>query len=418
MTTLVLTSCIICVLYELWLGDLDNSQKHAISAYRMLLQVDHSETEDGGKFIEEHLRPLVLRSSAQLYMIISDQDLNSTMSIPSAFDTILEGSFIDLTDAGNRFLILSQELQSWAKIHMRVNRATTTLFDRLIILQQYLDQWFEKFSALPSRQDIAIDKRKDHCLLTIKYQLHRIALVTIPFDNETCYDTCLDNFHAIVDLCLEYSNLTSPFPSQNGECRANDISINTALCFVGCYCRDPILRRRAITILYRDRRPEGIWSSVICGIYAEQVMILEEGDDRLDHVVRQEDIPGPRRVRTVKCDYFPGLLNQAPGAGIKYDGNQPSLVFSFVRPMDNPDRTARVVVPLEAYQIVSGLGSTTTSWWPGSRPGSLLNGLIDERNKHYRGLSLGNVQWTVTENRDLGSICSMRRFTLSFSGSA
>jgi len=383
----------------------------------MLLQIKRSETKDEGRFVEEHLRPMVLRSSTQISMIISDNefDLYSDASAPSAFETVLEGSFTDLTDARNRFQALSRELQSWAKIHIRMKCAATPLFDRLTVLQEYLDQWFDKFNALPIRQDIAFDERKDHYLLRIKYHLHRIALKTIPFDDEVYYDTYLDNFRAIVDLCAEFFDAISPLSSQSGTCRTKDNEINTALCFVGCSCRDPTVRRRAIRLLYRDRRLEGIWSSVICGVYAEQVMMLEE--DGLDYIENQDDIPALKRVRIISCDYFPGFLNQAPTANIKQYRDLPSLKLNFVYPMGYSKQTASVIIPLEGYHIMSELGCTSTSWWPASRTGSLLNEVVDEKRKHCQRPFLGNVPWTVIENRNLESMCSMRRFTLSFIGS-
>ncbi|KAF1978557.1 hypothetical protein BU23DRAFT_227505 [Bimuria novae-zelandiae CBS 107.79] len=58
-----------------------------------------------------------------------------------------------------------------------------------------------------------------------------------------------------------------------------ELSPIVPLFVTACRCRDPVLRRRAITILMNCRRREGVWDSVGAAMVALQCIKLEEGMD-------------------------------------------------------------------------------------------------------------------------------------------
>ncbi|KAL8979983.1 MAG: hypothetical protein Q9177_005999, partial [Variospora cf. flavescens] len=68
-------------------------------------------------------------------------------------------------------------------------------------------------------------------------------------------------------------------------------------------CRDPYLRRRAIALLYKVPRQEGIWNSELTARCAERIMQVEE--DGLGVVTCAEDIPDWARISSVDVKFDP-----------------------------------------------------------------------------------------------------------------
>jgi hypothetical protein len=57
-----------------------------------------------------------------------------------------------------------------------------------------------------------------------------------------------------------------------------DMEIVSPLYYVGMKCRHPVIRRRAIKILKRTQRREGLWDSNMAAAIAERIMLLEEAN--------------------------------------------------------------------------------------------------------------------------------------------
>jgi hypothetical protein len=72
-------------------------------------------------------------------------------------------------------------------------------------------------------------------------------------------------------LAPRFSHLPSSFSP------SFELSTIVPLFIVGCRCRDPLLRRRAIALLLSSRRREGVWDSLGAGMVALQCMTKEEG---------------------------------------------------------------------------------------------------------------------------------------------
>ena len=75
---------------------------------------------------------------------------------------------------------------------------------------------------------------------------------------------------------------------------------------VAIRCRDPFIRRRAITLLLRERRREGVWDSFAAARVAAEIVNLEEGltgDLNLQEVesgvTQPFQIPRENRMRMV-----------------------------------------------------------------------------------------------------------------------
>ena len=66
-------------------------------------------------------------------------------------------------------------------------------------------------------------------------------------------------------------------------------------------CRDPMLRRRAISVLKRAKRQEGLWDSTIASKVAERIVAIEEG--AVGRVTCCEDIPRWARINGVNVEF-------------------------------------------------------------------------------------------------------------------
>ena len=80
-----------------------------------------------------------------------------------------------------------------------------------------------------------------------------------------------------------------------------DQSIIGPLFSVGHKCRDPIIRRKAISLLYSAPRQEGVWNSILTARACERIMNLEE--EGLGEVKCAADIPDSRRISDVEVSF-------------------------------------------------------------------------------------------------------------------
>jgi hypothetical protein len=99
-----------------------------------------------------------------------------------------------------------------------------------------------------------------------------MALLVPCIEDEAKFDDYVDDFVEITDLA-EYvlMNSESSRPSF-----LLDTNVVIPLLVTGHKCRDRSIRRRAIYMMLKYPRREGVWDSYVCGKLAEWVMDLEE----------------------------------------------------------------------------------------------------------------------------------------------
>ena len=111
----------------------------------------------------------------------------------------------------------------------------------------------------------------------------------------------------MLDLAAEALSLRpeDDADTSNGPTFCLDLGILLPIWFVVRRCRDPLLRRRAISILRSANCQDSLWSSKVCALVGENLMLLEE---RLagGTVKTAEDIPACARVQDMKIGLRPG----------------------------------------------------------------------------------------------------------------
>jgi hypothetical protein len=297
----VVASAIFCFLFEIWLGDMREAQKHALAAQKMLSTQPATCTGENDDIANTTLRTMVMRISSQF---TDSEQLGEQLPVT---DPIHEwytppATFQSYGEAKTSLDVVSRSVFAQARKYSKddgeiVRRAIDALQDRL-------QSWHTALLDLDKRQrigrsSVASLQRK---IMEVRYLYFKITLGVLPFDDEILYDKYLDEFADIVNQCeriLVYTADHNP-----GVHRSTESTPTTALTFTAVSCRDPNIRRRAIKLLYRFRRLEGVWSSLACGIMAEHILMIEEAG-RSD-VVSAADIPVARRVIPFSLQYDSG----------------------------------------------------------------------------------------------------------------
>jgi hypothetical protein len=121
-------------------------------------------------------------------------------------------------------------------------------------------------------------------------------MVSVPEGaQETTYDQFLSIFQ---DIVSEISQIVGPISTSQPTTAlqrhfSNDIGILSALYMTGTKCRDPVIRRKAHSLLESARRREVVWDSMVAAKTVERVIAVEEGDIV---VTSCSDITEPARV--------------------------------------------------------------------------------------------------------------------------
>jgi hypothetical protein len=118
------------------------------------------------------------------------------------------------------------------------------------------------------------------------------ALLQICIENEEKWDDLQGNFTEIVELA-ECTLLVLDAANSSTSRFQFDSHLVIPLHMVGHKCRDPKLRRRAISLMLRNPRREGVWDSVLAGRCTQWAMEVEE--EHLEH----GKVPGWARIHGV-----------------------------------------------------------------------------------------------------------------------
>ena len=135
-----------------------------------------------------------------------------------------------------------------------------------------------------------------HTFLTMFLEFHYSDL-----EDQTNWDVFCPQFERIVELAaLVVESYTEPFNNQSPT-YCIDMNIVAPLYAVAHRCRHPVIRRKAVALLYTASRQEGIWESRMTARAAERVIELEEAG--LGTVTCCEDIPKWNRITHVVIQF-------------------------------------------------------------------------------------------------------------------
>jgi hypothetical protein len=168
-----------------------------------------------------------------------------------------------------------------------ISKAQATLADSL-------HRWMAAFSPLiRARESQPLEEIKASITLELQMKATYMGTVKSLAQDELIYDEYYDIYQDIVRLSealLKCSNF-SKVPRFTF-----DSAVIIPLWFTGHKCRDPVLRRKVISLLLDFPRREGVWDSVFAGLVIDCLRGFEE------EFIHNGKVPGWARIRTTTFD--------------------------------------------------------------------------------------------------------------------
>jgi hypothetical protein len=168
-----------------------------------------------------------------------------------------------------------------------------------------LSQWSLLFGAFmrSSGADLGPEDRQRASLLEIQYKTAIILFATGMSPQETAFDAFNSDFDSIVTVTssLVVNNQGSGIFKRTGQF-SFDMGVIPPLYFTASRCRDPSIRRRALSILSANSRQEGVWNSDMLAKIAERLICIEE--DGIERVTSSDDVPATSRVSVLNATVY------------------------------------------------------------------------------------------------------------------
>jgi len=167
-----------------------------------------------------------------------------------------------------------------------------------------LQEWAKAFEAF-IRQSTQLDVTAQQAIHTLKihYILTTILLSlhhNIAPADETAWDSYFVEFEAIISHAAAVVDLDR---KRRRQAFSLDTEIILPLYLVASKCRQPNIRRKAVSILKSSSKQEGLLHGGITARVAQRIIDIEEGC--LETVFSCEDIPNCARISDVEIRFDP-----------------------------------------------------------------------------------------------------------------
>jgi hypothetical protein len=166
-----------------------------------------------------------------------------------------------------------------------------------------LYQWSKAFDSFLETHGDSLSQSDKHGATMLQMQ-HDIGFMSLQLnrtllDDQTGWDQFIPLFNQVVSLAeeiIDHTPKTPRYPSFS-----LDMGVVGPLYLVSSRCRDPIIRRKAISLLKSRCMQEGVWNSIVTAKVAERVVEIEEAG--LGEVKSCSDVPDWARLSFV-CPRF------------------------------------------------------------------------------------------------------------------
>ena len=171
-----------------------------------------------------------------------------------------------------------------------------------------LRKWNAAFEAFLVNAGATMDSKALQGAAVLKIN-HRITALHIEYHGQDaaqsshCWDPHRRECEEIVELASSIVKANSKKANDGSEKPdfSMDQNIVTPVFSIAHRCRDPIIRRRAISLLYSAPRQEGLWHSIITARVAEKIMMIEEAG--LGEVKSSADVPDENRISDIDVQF-------------------------------------------------------------------------------------------------------------------
>ena len=142
--------------------------------------------------------------------------------------------------------------------------------------------------------------------MQMQYWIAIIRLECKPFREETSFDAHSDKFQTILDVGSKFCDLymDKTLTDMAKVCIGFEPHYIPVIGATSLRCRDPRIRREAISLIRRWKRTEGKWETLAIADVSEQLMLLEEASARTPNPSAAHDIPNTGRFHLLGCNPF------------------------------------------------------------------------------------------------------------------
>ncbi|EME81251.1 uncharacterized protein MYCFIDRAFT_176552 [Pseudocercospora fijiensis CIRAD86] len=270
---------------------------------KQALSTGHVASPAEAHAIETKLRPLMRRLTARAFRL-GDISTAFSMSVAREWDALTDescrktqpvfpSSFQSLVEARDCLL----EMLQWAH-HCLACPSTACSLTGFRDLHSH---WMNAVGQLvPRTTEDASTTSKPSRLLQVSALFAKILVETYPVQQETDYDQHIQDFAQIVTL-LEPNLPTGPCNPPEISFGVDD-GVADILGFVGHKCRDPHIRRRAVSLLMHSSRVEGDRNSTNTGEILKVHIALEERNN--ESITACHDVAEADRWRLICGQQF------------------------------------------------------------------------------------------------------------------
>jgi hypothetical protein len=305
---LTLTTCCLFICLEILRGNNTQALDHIEAGLKMLFQREQKGIAAGnGSEIYRELRQLLTRMNLQasfLGRILHPLEFSTANAITSLINlTSLSQARSYLDQLMNRALIFirlvglerkKRDAQQQQKLELQQQQLLLE-FDSFLAS---LDKLLQKMGPFIQQSDL-----RASLMLKIFHRTSLVWILTVMERDESVFDHHIPDFNAIVGYAEKVVQLTSAIDKQidNQSRFSLEGELIAPLYFSANKCRNPSIRRRAIVLMSRYGKIEGMWNASHYAAVSRLIMEVEEG--ACSGVVESEKDVEPR-ARVYECFHF------------------------------------------------------------------------------------------------------------------
>lgn len=304
---LLLMSCAIFICFESLQGNVESALNHILGGLRIFRDwqtrpnipslPSQSSAPQSHEYIDSELVQMFSRLNWQMLLFpdthlfpidFLKQDVRPAIgSIPDAFTTLKEAK----TSLDNCMGCKLQTITSAYFNGQGSEDGPSASRPHEALDQHLLPQWSAAFGAFVEKAGSSLGPKEIQgtMMIEIQYNCLKILLSAGMPPRETAFDACGALFENIISLAASVirssgscgdSDRTSHFSFENG--------LVPPLYFTATRCRDPCIRRQALSLLSSTPRQEGIWNSEMSSKLAERLILIEEEGETMEQLQSSE----------------------------------------------------------------------------------------------------------------------------------
>lgn len=319
----VLIACLLFICLETFQGNHKSALTHLDSGLKVLQSWLRDEepnfckevmiTRPSRTFVESNLIPIFARLDIQASthivsrplhcdLVWKSLDISESPTMPESFSTVYEAS--DCLLALVYHMLHVQQVAHGYYDPARVG-SPYKCPEGLVMMfltareqnREQLDVWLGKLNTLlnTSRSNMSMRELRASVLLKVHYLFVAIMLGASGANDETKFDNFTAEFGQMLKLAESLLVPSTP-TEQSGQKPSYvfDTNMIPPLYLGATRCRDPVLRRKALDLLWGLKSREGIWDSNVAAAIGKWVMEKEE--EGLGIIEGPQEVPIEKRI--------------------------------------------------------------------------------------------------------------------------